>query len=287
MFPQAAHQLAVGFVAEIADDAFGNHRPDAVDLQQVVERSGSQRVHALEVPGQRFGRNFPHETDAKREDHALERHLCGIGNGTHYLLCRLLAPAVGTVYLFHPYVVEVGHVVYQSAPVIFIHRFRSKTVDVHGFPADKVLYAPLDLRGACRVVGAIPCRLTLVADQFGATFRTMGDEFRLGTGFRPARFLVHTHDFRDDFPTLFHVHHVTDMQVQLGHHVGIVQRCAAHHRPGQLHGFHVRHGRDSPGAPHLEGHGVQPRSGPFGLEFVSDGPAGALGRVAQGALLPL
>ena len=150
-----------------------------------------------------------------------------------------------------------------------------------------MLYAPLDLRRTSRVVGAIPCGFSLVTHQFGPAFRTTGDELGPWSRFRSPRIGIHTDDFGNDFPSFFHIHHVPDMQIQLLHHVGIVQRGTPHDRTGQLHRIHIGHRRHRSGTSDLEGHSIQARTGTLRLKLVSDGPTGAFGGIAQRTLLPL
>ena len=75
------------------------------------------------------------------------------------------------------------------------------------------------------------------------------------------------------------------MEVKRGHHVGIVERGATHLGSGELHGVHVRHGRDGAGPSHLEDNLPQRSLSLLCLELVGDGPARTLGRHAEALLL--
>ena len=147
-----------------------------------------------------------------------------------------------------------------------------------------MLYTPLYLRRTPGVVGAVMSRLTLVAHQFGTTFRAMRDEMH---GLCAGRTLIrsHTDNLRNYLTALFHIDEIAYVQVETLYEVFVVERSPLHQSACQLHGFHICHGRDGTRAPHLVGHLAEACACPFGLELVGDGPSRTLRRIAQTALL--
>ena len=75
------------------------------------------------------------------------------------------------------------------------------------------------------------------------------------------------------------------MQVEALDEVLVVQGGALHGGASQLHGVHIGHRCDGTCAPHLIGHLIETRTHALSLELIRDGPTGALGCKAEGALL--
>ena len=126
------------------------------------------------------------------------------------------------------------------------------------------------------VVGTVMRRLALVAHQRSATHRAARDE---GDGSRTVGSDV-IYYLGNNLSALLHQHMVTHMQMQLGHHIGIVQRGTAHLGSGQLHGIHIGHRRHGSRAAYLEGDLEQTGAGSFGLKLIGYGPAWTLRRIA-------
>ena len=125
------------------------------------------------------------------------------------------------------------------------------------------------------------CSLTLITHQRCAAHGTARDE---GDGSRAVGSDV-IHYLWDNLSPLLHQHMIAHMQMQLGHHIGIVQRGTAHLGSGQLHGIHIGHRRHGSRTPYLEHHLPQYGLLLLGLELVGNGPTGTLGRHAQTTLL--
>ena len=271
---------------EIGDNALGHHLTDALHLHQVFQRGIHQRIDVLEMAGQQFAGSLAHETDAQGKDYALEGNLLGGFDAFNDVLGREAAVLVAARDLGHGEVIEVGHVVHESAAPVFVHRLGPQRHDVHGAARDEMLDAPLDLRRTTAVVRAIVHGLALVAHQRRAAFGTARDELH---GLRDDGTLVdvHAHNLRNDLATLLHIHIVADMQVEALDEVLVVQRGTLHRGTCQLHGFHVGHRCHGSRSSHLIGHLVEPRAGPFGLELIGNSPSGRLGRESQMPLLAL
>ena len=280
---QALDNGAVLLVVEEADDAAGHHLADALDLLQLLERGLHQGVHRLEVAGQQAGAGLADKAYAKGKDDAFEGHFLRLLYAVDDALCRLGARAVA-VDLLHLDVVQVGHVLDESATVVLVNGLRPQRVDVHGPAGNEVLNAPLDLRRTAGIVGAVPDGLALIAHQRRAALWTAAYELH-GLGNDGALVDVDADNLRDNLAALLHVDHVAQVQVERADEVLVVQRGAAHGGACQLHGLHVGHRGDGTGAAHLIGDLQQARLGTLGLELVGNGPAGRLGGIAQRTLL--
>ena len=206
---QPLHYLTVLLVLEIADDARGHHLADALDLLQLVHAGIHQGIHRLEMTGQEAGTGLADEADAKGEDHALEGYLLRFLDGIDDVLGRLCTRAVA-VDLLHVDVVEVGHVMDESLPVVVLYELRPQADDVHRLTGNEMLDATLDLRRTTSIVGTIPGSLTLIAHQRGATLRTTLDERDRQCYDRPL-VDIDTHNLGDDLATLFHEDSIADM----------------------------------------------------------------------------
>ena len=112
----------------------------------------------------------------------------------------------------------------------------------------------------------------------------MADERNwLATGL--ALFFVNPNNLGDDFASLFHIEHVTLVDVQLFDDVCIVQRCAFDDGAAQQHWVKVSHRCDDTRAAHLEGHELQPGAFAFRGELIGNRPSRGFGRGAQVELL--
>ena len=152
--------------------------------------------------------------------------------------------------------------------------------NVHGLAAHKVLQPALDLGRAALRIGAEPLGLSLFPHQGRAAVRAqMRENGRLGAGHTMGK--LHPRDFGDDFSALLHIHPVTLVNVQGPYLVFIHQRSPLHHGTAQQHRLQVGHGGNGAGAAHLVIDAQDGRAGLFSLEFIRNGPAGALGGIAQ------
>ena len=271
---------------EIRNDALGHHLTDAFHLHQFFERGILQRIDVLEVARQQFAGSLAHKTDAQGKDHTLEGYLPGGVDAFDDILCRESTVFVTTRNLGNAEVIEVGHVVNQSAAPVFIHRLGTQRHDVHRLTRDEMFYAPLYLRRTTAVVGTVVNGLALVAHQRRTAFRAACDEL-YGLCDDGTLVDIHPHNLGDDLAAFLHIDIVADVQVETLDEVLVVQRGALHRGASQLHGFHVGNGGNGSRASYLIGHFIQPRTGPFGLELIGDGPSRRLGRESQVPLLAL
>ncbi len=90
---------------------------------------------------------------------------------------------------------------------------------------------------------------------------------------------------RNNLAALFHKDAVAHVEVEGGHHVGIVKRCPADLCTSQLNRVHVGNGRHSTGSAHLEDNLPERCLGLFCLKLVGYCPTGTLGRHAEALLL--
>ena len=110
---------------------------------------------------------------------------------------------------------------YQSPLIIVVHGFWAKAFNIHRFATDEVFDASFDLRRASRVVRTIVGCFSFNALQLCSTFRAMRNELhRHHVGCSLS--LINSNDFRNDFPSLFHIDHITDMEIKLMDDVCIV-----------------------------------------------------------------
>ena len=268
---------------EVGDDALGHYLADTLNLLQFLKACIHQRIDILEMARQQLSRRLAHKTDAEGEDHTLERHLFRGGDTIHNPLGRLGARAIA-INLLHIDVVEIGNVMDESLTEVIVDGLRAEGVDVHSFAGDEVLDAPLDLWRTTRIIGTIPGGLALIAYEGCAALRTALDELhRLGDD--GTLIDINTHDLGDDFATLFYVDIIADVEVERADKVFIVERGALHGGACQLHRIHIGHRGDGTRTAHLISDLIQSGANAFGLELISNSPAGTLGRKAQGALL--
>ena len=270
---EAFYLFAVPFIGKIADDAFGNARPDFIHLHQFVQRSLGQCIDATESFRQGLGGSFAHKADAQSKQHPFERHFKGRTHPFQDVQGRLLAHTfqAGNVRCLQS--IEVGNGMNQSFLIELVDGFRAKPINIHRLPADKMLDFSLDLRRTGRIVGAIMGCFTFIACQRATTFGTLVDEAHL-IAHQETGIHIHAYNLRDDFASLFHIHHIADVEVKPLDDVGIVQGSPLHHRTGQLHGVEIGHRSDGSRTTYLISHLIQASTCSFGLKFISDGPSG-------------
>ena len=283
---QAVDDLHVLRMTEIRLHALGNHLTDSLHFLQLLHRGVHQSIHRLEMTSQQSCRGLADKADAQGKHHPFERHLGGMLDAVDNILSRQTAVLVTTCNLSNVEVVEVGHVVDESAAPVFVNRLWTKRHDVHGLSRDEMLDTPLNLRRTTRIVRTVMGSLAFIAHQLSAAFRTMGDELNwLCDDGTPVE--IHPHDLRDDLPTLLHIDIVADVQVETADEILVVQCGAFHGCSCQLHRVHIGHWRNRSCTPHLISHLIQSGTSPFRLELIGNGPPRTLSCESQGTLLSL
>ena len=142
----------------------------------------------------------------------------------------------------------------------------------------------LDLRRTAIHIRAEPFGFVIFFHQSSAAVRTCCRENRpdhVRTAFRE----FHTGNFRDDFPAFFYIDVITDANVHLRHHIGIVQCRALDDSSGKLHGIQIRHRRYSPCSTNLIINGFYLRQCLFSLEFERYRPTWEFGGISEFSLI--
>ena len=147
-----------------------------------------------------------------------------------------------------------------------------------------MFYTSLNLRRTRHVIRAIIGRLALVTHQFGSALRTMGDKFHR-TCFDRALRDVYTHYLRYDLTTLFDIHIIANMKIELTYGVFIINRCTFHHRASKLHWIHIRHRSNGTGTSHLKCYPVEASALTLSLKLICNSPSRTLGRISESTLL--
>ena len=93
-----------------------------------------------------------------------------------------------------------------------------------------------------------------------------------------AAFLVNTHNLRDNFSSLFHIEHVTLVNIQLGNDIGIVQRGALDDGAAQQHGVEIGNRGDDTRAAHFKRHILEFGAFTFRGKLEGNGPTGRFSR---------
>ena len=139
-----------------------------------------------------------------------------------------------------------------------------------------MLDTTLDLWRTTAIIWTIPRSLALVADQWGAAFRTTLNKLN-GLGDDGALIDIHTNNFGDNLATLLYIYVVANMQVETLDKILVVKGGALNCCACQLYRIHVGHRGDSTSTAHLIGNLVQAGANTLGLELISDGPTWTLG----------
>ena len=173
---------------------------------------------------------------------------------------------------------------YQSFLIELINSFSTQSVDVHGFTANIMFDFSFNLWWTGSIIRTIMGRLALISCQRATTFRTTGNKTNF-VAQHETSFLIHSHNLRNDFTPLFHIHHITQTQIQSFNNVSIVQGSTFDHRSGQLNRFQISHRSYGTGTPYLIGYHIQTGTCTFCLEFIGNCPTRRLGRIPQITLL--
>ena len=159
----------------------------------------------------------------------------------------------------------------------------AQAVDVHGIAGDEVGDFFTDDRRAIRI-SAAPGRFPFAAHDGAAAGRAGRghgkDFFRAVPLFRER-----TDDFRDDFPRLLDDDSIADADVLFLDIVFVVERRPFYRRTGQVDGLEVRRRGQDAGPAEADGNAEDLGLGLFGREFIGNGPARDLDRIAQARLL--
>ena len=263
---------------EIGNDTLCHHLTDTFHLLQFLQSGIHQCIHRLEVACQQTSRGLTYKTDTQGEDNALEGHFLRFLYTVDDTLGRFRTRAV-TINLLYLDIIQVSNVMDNPALIVFIHGLRTKRIDIHRLTGNEMFDASLNLWRTTGIVGTIPCSLALIAHQRCATFRTALDELY---GLRDDRTLinVHTHNLGDNLTTLFHIDHITDVEVETTDKILVIQRCTLHDSTCQLYRFHVGNRRHRASTTYLVSHFQQTRAFTLSLEFIGDCPARALGCIS-------
>ena len=148
-----------------------------------------------------------------------------------------------------------------------------------------MLDAPLNLRRTGGVIGAEDGRLALGTHERRSTLGATRDEAYLLAHHEGACVEVHGSNLGDNLTALLYEYHISDVEVEVVHKVGIVQCGTLDHGARKLYGFEVGHGCHRTCASHLIGHFAEACERLFGLKLIRNGPSGYLGGIAQCALL--
>ena len=142
----------------------------------------------------------------------------------------------------------------------------------------------LYLRRTGEVIRAIVRSFTFVAHQWSATLGTLGYESNLFAKHKTCC-RIHACNLGNDFTALLDIHHITNVEVELFNDIGIMQRCALHHSPRQLHRVEIGNRGNNTSAANLVCDLVKTCHSTLGLEFIRYCPTWRLGRVPKILLL--
>ena len=112
---------------------------------------------------------------------------------------------------------------YKSYGIEQINRLGTQSVDIHRLATDEMLNATFDLWRTRHIVGAKNGCFTFDTHQRCTTLRTSGNETYLLTHHERTGRKVNSRNLGDNLPTLLHIHHITDMQVEVVHKIGIME----------------------------------------------------------------
>ena len=243
-------------------------------------RCCAEGIEGLIDTGKLLGDTLPYHTDPQGKEHSLEGHFLGFFYSCTYILCTAGAHTLEVLYLLGFELIEVGIVVYESCTEHQLYRLGTQALYIHRLAGDEVLDTPCDLWRAAIGIGAIVLCLALIAYQFTATLRTMGDKGHRSS-LLVACFEPYSRNLRDDLSSLFDKYLIADMESELGYLVCIVQRSALYNSPRQEHRREIGYGGNSACTPYLIGDTLQRGSYLFGLELISYRPARRLGSVTE------
>src|SRR5574344_779106 len=172
----------------------------------------------------------------------------------------------------------------QPSLIVIINRLCSQTIYIHGFSRNEMLYSPLDFRRTRTAIRTIMGGFSLITHTICATFGTGLDELYL-LHVRCTLIFIHTYHFGNDFTAFLHIYHISDVQVEVVHHISVMERSPFYHGSSQLDRIHICHRRNSTCPPHLISHFIKSGAGSFCLKLIGYGPSRALSRIAQMTLL--
>src|SRR5574344_1766122 len=147
-----------------------------------------------------------------------------------------------------------------------------------------MLYPTLYLRRTSSVVRTVMHCLAFISHERCATFGTCLHKFHRLCAFLSALH-IHTHNLRDYLSSLFHIHIVSQMQVETADEVLVVESGTLHHRSRKLHRLHVCHRGHGSRSPHLECHAKQSGALTLSLKLICYCPSRTLGCISQLPLL--
>ena len=172
----------------------------------------------------------------------------------------------------------------QTLLIELVDSFRAQSFYIHSPTADKMLNLAFYLWRTCCFICAVISRFIFVTNQRTATFWAMCDKLDFFTSCRTSR-QFHSCYFRDNLPSFFHIHHVSDMKVERSDDVGIMKRGTANYSTRKLNRIQIGHRSNRTSSSYLISNFFEFGKCTFCLKLIGNCPTGRFCRIAQISLL--